>query len=114
MRRLFVLILFVAAAAYAEPETVIVNYYPKPGKDADVLRSIHEAWRVMTKLNLVTGDHQLYQAQSEGGGRTFYVEILTWRDASIPDNIPAEVKKVWGEMNANTAKLDIFELKPVQ
>jgi hypothetical protein len=112
MRKLLLVLAFVATAAYAEkPETVITTYYPKPGKDAEMLRILRDAWSVYTRLNLVTGQHQLYRATTEGG-TSYFVEIFTWKDESIPDNAPPDVKKIWADMNANS-KLDFAEITPV-
>lgn len=112
MRKLLFILAF-ATAAYAEkPETVIATYYPKHGKDAEMLRILRDAWSIYTRLNLVTGEHQLYRATTEGGA-SYYVEIFTWKDESIPDNAPPDVKKVWAEMGANTSKLDFAEITPI-
>ena len=112
MRTLICVLLF-AGAAYAEtPETVITTYHPKAGKEAELLQVLRDAWSVYTKMNLVTGAHQLYRATPEGG-TAYFVEIFTWRDESIPDNAPPEVLKVWSAMRATTDKLDFAEIKPV-
>ncbi len=106
-------LLFAAAAAYADtPETMLVTYHPKTGKNAEMLRILKDEWAVLTKLNLVVGGHQLYRAETEGGS-SYFVEIFTWRDQNIPDNAPPEARKVWAEMNANTDKLEFAEIKPV-
>ena len=115
MRKLLFVLLLAATPAYADsPETVLVTYYPKPGKETEMLRILRDEWAVLTKLNLVVGTHQLYRAESEGGGRVLFVEIFTWKSSEIPDNAPPEVRKVWGEMGGNTTKLEVFEIKPVE
>jgi hypothetical protein len=112
MRKLL-LILAMATTAYAEtPETVITTYHPKAGKEAELLQVLRDAWSVYTKLNLVTGTHQLYRATPEGGA-AYFVEIFTWRDEAIPDNAPPEVLKVWNAMRTTTDKLEFAEIKPV-
>ena len=112
MRKLLLILAF-ATAAYAEkPETVITTYYPKPGKDAEMIRILRDAWAIYTRLSLVTGQHQLYRATTEGG-TSYFVEIFTWKDESIPDNAPPEVKRVWADMNANTSKLDFAEITAI-
>jgi hypothetical protein len=112
MRKLLFLI-FIAAAAYGDtPETVFITYYPKPGKDAEMLRILKDEWNALTKLSLVTGGHQLYRAESESG-KSFFVEIFTWKGHEIPDHAPPEVRKVWAEMHANVEKLEFFEITPI-
>jgi hypothetical protein len=113
MRKLLFVIAFATTSAFGQkPETVLTTYYPKKGKEAEMLRVLRDAWGVYTRLNLMTGGHQLYRAETEGG-TVYFVEIFTWRDESIPDNAPAEVKTVWGEMRANTDKLEFAEITPV-
>jgi|SRR5207237_6917020 len=112
MRKLLLLLAFASAAYADKPETVITTYYPKSGKDVEMVRVLRDAWTVYTKLHLVTGAHQLYRAQTEGG-TVYFVEIFTWRDENIPDNAPPEVRKVWAEMNANTDKLEFAEITPI-
>lgn len=112
MRKLLLILAFATAAYGQKPETVLSTFYPKPGKDAELLQALREEWAVYTRLNLVTGEHQFYRATTEGGS-TYYVQIFTWKDESIPDNAPPEVKKVWAVLNANTAKLDFAEITAI-
>jgi hypothetical protein len=112
MQKLLCVLLF-AGAAYADtPETVLVTYHPKPGKEAEMLRILKDEWATLTKLDLVSGAHQLYRAEDEAG-RAFFVEIFTWKGHEIPDHAPPEVRKVWAEMNANTDKLEFVEITPI-
>ena len=32
-------------------------------------------------------------------GKAFFIEILTWRDAGIPDNAPAPIQEIWTAMH---------------
>ncbi len=112
MRKLL-FVLLIAGSAYADtPETVLVTYRPKAGKEAEMLRILGDEWATLTRLNLVTGQHQLYKGESEGGTVMFF-EIFTWKGHEIPDHAPPEVRKIWGEMTANTDKLQVFEITPV-
>lgn len=88
-----VLILFWASAlAAATPETVVVTYHPKPGSEAQLQKLIERQWQTLTDLQAVTGSHSLYRADG------LFVEILTWKDASIPDNAPAPIRAIWADM----------------
>src|ERR1043166_6590932 len=112
MRNLF-LIFALATAAYAQkPETVLSTFYPKPGKVAELLALLREEWSVYTRLNLVIGEHRLFRATTEGG-TSYFVEIFTWKDESIPDNAPPEVQKVWADLRANTSRLDFAEISAI-
>ena len=114
MQKLIFVLLLAATAAYADTETVLVTYHPKAGKESEMLRILKDEWAVLTRLNLVVGVHQLYRAESEGGGKPFFVEIFTWKSSEIPDHAPPDVRKVWAEMGANTDKLEVFEIKSVE
>ncbi|HEY3170087.1 MAG TPA: hypothetical protein VGK08_03710, partial [Thermoanaerobaculia bacterium] len=84
------------------------------GGDMALLRAIREHWAVTRRLGLVRRDHQLYR------GDGFFLEILTWKDASTPDNAPAEVRKVWAELERLVDKgegkpgLEIEEIHSVE
>ena len=72
------------------------------------------------RLNLLAAEppHLTLQAK-DSGDRTYFVEILTWRDASVPDSAPPEIQTIWKEMNAlveargGRPGLDIVQMTPV-
>ena len=108
---LALLLTLAAAAAFAEtPETVAITYRVSKANEAKLLDVIHGHWSTLTSKNLVTGSRQLFR------GDGFFLEIFTWKDASIPDNAPAEVLKWWGEMNKLVEKggLRIDEIHAVE
>jgi hypothetical protein len=77
----------------AAPETVAVTYRFSPASEAALHATIDEHWATLVRLNLVTGEHAIYR------GSNSFLEIFTWRDDSIPDNAPAEVRAIWRRMN---------------
>ena len=100
-RSIAVLILFWASLlAAATPETVFVTYHPKQGSEAQLLKLIGRQWQTLTDLQVVTGSHSLYR------GDGLFVEILTWKDASIPDNAPAPIRAIWADMGKLVEKRD--------
>src|SRR5689334_7798564 len=86
------LLLVAFAATAAQPETVLVTYHPSPGNEAKLEQVIADHWATATRLGLVQPPHALVR-----DGKTL-IEIFTWKDASIPDNAPPEITKIWGEM----------------
>ena len=36
---------------------------------------------------------------AEAGGKTYFIEIFSWRDGSIPDAAPPEIQAIWKQMN---------------
>jgi len=96
MRKTFyalALLLVASAALAADPETVMITYRPSPGNEAKLQQVIADHWAVATKLGLVNATPHVVVRN----GKTI-VEIFTWKDAAIPDNAPAEITKIWGEM----------------
>jgi hypothetical protein len=83
-----------------QPETVMVTFRAKPGAEAELARVIASHWRTASELNLVTAAPHLTLRAAEDGHKTYFVEVFTWRDASIPDAAPAAIKKIWSQMNA--------------
>lgn len=113
MRKMIFVLAFLATAAQAQkPETIVSMLYPKPGKEEALLKAIRDTWAVYTGMGLVTGEHQLYRAESEGGS-VYYVQIFTWKDENIPDNAPPEVKKAWADLREVSAKIDFAAVTPV-
>ena len=49
--------------------------------------------------NLVVGVPHMTLRGEEQGNQVFLMEVLTWRDASVPDHAPPEVLAIWAEMN---------------
>ena len=78
------------------PETVMITFHPKAGADADLARVIASHWATARRLHLVVDTPHLTLRSSDGKA---FVEILTWKDDSVPDDAPAEIRAIWDEMN---------------
>jgi hypothetical protein len=72
-----------------EPETVMVSLHAKPGAEAELA---HE-------MKLVHDTPHLTMRGTENGNKTYFVEIFTWRDASVPYAAPTEIRNIWNDMN---------------
>jgi hypothetical protein len=82
-----------------KPETVIVTYHAKPGSEAELASVIAKQWRIARDLKLVREAPHVAVRGTEDGNKTYFVEIFTWRDASIPDSAPAAIQAIWAVMN---------------
>ena len=89
----------VAQTRAAEPETVMITLRAKPGSEADLARVIERHWSTARALNLVVPDPHVTLRAVEDGGKTYFVEVFTWRDAAIPDAAPPAIQAIWAEMN---------------
>ncbi len=87
------------AASPTDPETVLVTYRATKDKESDLLGVVRRQWQTLRRLNFVReAPHTLVRATDEKGG-VYFVEVLTWVSASIPDHAPAEVQAIWAELN---------------
>ena len=98
------------AHAADEPETVAVTVKAKPGQESKLESVMKKHWATIKRLDLITNDSHLL-LRGDGG---LFIDIFTWKSASIPDNAPAEVLTVWKEMNETSTKLEIMEVKRVR
>jgi hypothetical protein len=87
-----------AATASEVPETVVVTYQVKADAEAALSRVIAEHWRVARHMNLVRASPHIV-VQGGDTGKRYIVEILTWRDGSIPDTAPDAITRLWQEMS---------------
>ena len=91
----------VIAASAAAPETVMITYRPKAGSETALAKVISEHWATARQLDLVRPEPHVTLSGTDKDGM-YFVDIFTWRDASIPDNAPAAIKTLWDEMNQLT------------
>jgi hypothetical protein len=102
-----ILMLFVSAGGTTharqtradEPETVMITFRAKLGADAELARVIARHWETARRLNLVRDAPHVTVRATENGNQVYFVDIFTWRDASIPDAAPAAISAIWAEMN---------------
>jgi len=103
--RILVLLVVLSASAYADsPETVVVTYSPRDGKEADVEKLIRKHWATLVRLKLVTSDPHLLYRDKDKDGLPVLVDVLTWKTHGTPDNAPAEVEAIWSQMEAACGK----------
>ena len=88
-----------SGGAVEHPETVMVTLHAKPGSEAELAAVIARHWDTARRLDLVLDAPHLTVRGVESDAKTYFVEIFTWRDPSVPDNAPADIQKIWAEMN---------------
>src|SRR5947207_2201765 len=82
-------------SATSNPETVLVTYHVKPGKEAEFQAVLSRAWEVYRSEHLVFTETHVVVQDSENGGKPRFVEIFTWVSRSIPEHAPESVKMIW-------------------
>ena len=106
--RTLMLALF-ALTAFGQEETVMVTCRAKPGAEANLQRVLADHWTTIRDLKLVTAAPHTSLRGIDPTGKTYFVEIFTWKDAKIPDHAPEVVQKLWSEMN-NLGTIEIAEV----
>ena len=89
----------VAQPRSEEPETVMITLHAKPGAESSLARVIERHWETVRRLNMVTDAPHVTLRGTENRDKTYFIEIMTWRDASVPDNAPPEILALWKELN---------------
>jgi hypothetical protein len=81
------------------PETVMITLHAKAGAEAELAQVIARHWETVQRLKMATDAPHVTLRGSEDGTSTYFVEIFTWRDASVPDAAPKEILALWADMN---------------
>ncbi len=96
---LLVASLVIAQAPTMKPETVLVTFHAKAGAEAELEQVIERHWTTARRMNLIEADPHLTVRGREAGSKTYFVHVFTWKDPSIPDAAPPEIKAIWADMN---------------
>jgi len=82
-----------------KPETVVITFHAKRGAEAELERVIARHWDTARAMNLVRDTPHVTVRGAEGDGKAYFLDIFTWRDASVPATAPAEIRRIWDDMN---------------
>jgi hypothetical protein len=83
------------SSARRDPETVLVTYHVKLGKEAEFQAVLSQAWEIYRGEHLVFAEPHVVVQDTESGGKPRFVEILTWVSRSIPEHVSESVKAIW-------------------
>jgi hypothetical protein len=81
------------------PETVLITYHVKPGKEVEMEAVLRREWEIYQKENLVFAPH-LVLRDKDAGDKPRLVEVFTWVSHSAPEHAPDSVKAIWADMQA--------------
>jgi len=95
-----------AAAQDSEPETVVATFHVRVGKEKEFLASMQQNWPSLRRLGLVLPEPHLLLRGTEDSGKPVFIEVLTWVDHDAADHVPAEIQKVWNELQAECESRD--------
>jgi hypothetical protein len=82
------------------PETVISTFRVRAGKEAEFAKVHAQAWPAYRRFGLVAETPHLVLQGVDEAGKTYFVEILTWKDHEAPDHASAEIRTIWTQLEA--------------
>ena len=82
------------------PETMLVSYHAKPGKEAALQDALARTWAVCRRDKLVFAKPHLLVKEKDEAGRTRFVESFTWVSHAAPANAPPDLKVAWDELQS--------------
>lgn len=81
-------------------ETVLVTFHVGSRNEQAFLAALR-AERAYLESAHDLADHTPYLLVrgADPAGQTYFVESFTWRDSSVPDHAPAELRAIWDTLN---------------
>jgi len=81
-------------------ETVISTFRVRAGKEAEFARVHAQAWPAYRRFGLVAEKPHLVLQGVDEAGKTYFVEIFTWKDHDAPDHASPEIRAIWAQLEA--------------
>ena len=81
-------------SAKPDPETVLITYHVKSGKEAELQAVLWRAWQIYRTEHLVFAEPHIILRDTEGD-KTRFVEIFTWVSHAAPEHAPDAVTTIW-------------------
>ena len=81
-------------------ETVISTFRVRAGKEAEFARVHAQAWPAYRRFDLVAEKPHLVLQGVDEAGKTYFVEIFTWKDHDAPDHASPEIRAIWAQLEA--------------
>jgi hypothetical protein len=82
------------------PETVLITYRVKSGKETELEQALFRAWEIYRREHLVFAEPHLIVRDVGKSDKPRVVEIFTWVSHSAPEQVPDSVKSLWTDMQA--------------
>jgi hypothetical protein len=79
-------------------ETVVITLHAKAGAGPELEKVVAKHWEAVRRLNMVLAAPHLTMRGETQDHEVFIIEVLTWRDSSVPDHAPPEIQAIWAEM----------------
>lgn len=82
------------------PETMLVTYRVKPGREEQLRATLLRAWDIYRRERLVFAQPHVIVREKEAGDRHRFIEIFAWVSHRAPDHAPDTVKTIWEQMQS--------------
>lgn len=91
-----------AAAQLPGPgtETMHSVAHVKSGHEAEYAELSAKTWALYKRLGLVLDRPHMVLRGADDKGRSYFVEIFTWKSSDVPDHAPPEVRAIWQQLEA--------------
>ena len=82
----------------SSPETVLITYRVKQGKEQQLAATLSRAWDIYRKERLVFAQPHVIIREREEGDKHRFIEIFAWVSHDAPDHASDSVKNIWDQM----------------
>lgn len=99
------------------PVTMLVSYFPKPGKEKALLALVRKHWPTLRRVKLVSKmAPKIWRARDVREKTSYFVEMFQWKDeksSGIAHQTP-EVMAIWESMGPILQKLQLTQIEPAR
>src|SRR6478672_12499256 len=81
-----------------DPQTVIVRYQVREGSEPEFGTICNQAWATYLRLGLIRETPHVVLRGKDEAGKTYFMEIVPWKDRAVTGNPPPEVGQLWGQL----------------
>ena len=89
-----------ASGRDTKPETVVITYRAKSGKEAELQATLIHSWQIYRSEHLVFAEPHTIVRIADDAGKFRFVETFTWVNHSIPDFASDAVTKIWAQQQS--------------
>ncbi len=99
------------------PVTMLVSYYPKKGRESNLLLLIKKHWAALNREGLVSKmPPQVWRATDKVTRRSYFVEMFQWKDekaSGVAHHTPG-VMAIWEPMGAVLERMELTQIEPIR
>ena len=88
------------------PETVLITYHVKPGREEQPQALLSYAWGVYQQERLVHVQPHVVLRGGDNGDLLRFVEIFTWVSHDAPEHVSDSIKQRWEQEQSMCAARD--------